>query len=523
MNQADSFPLSYPRAAHKADFRQPAFVRHACTTLLLLAAAGTSGCAGWRLDLTAQAATGFASQVLCDEVFITGTPPEVAFEERIRPLPGMNAVVWALGREVNTAQRELRVRLAGGFESVARHRLDIGCVTVPGGDADKLPAAPTGPATTPAPATPDPWGDAPMPASSAALHEVLASAVSAPADGTPPRSKALVVLHHGHLVGEAYATGVTPQTPLLAFSVSKSLTAALAGLLMQQGRLQWAQRASIAAWADPADPRHAITVEHLLRQTSGLDLPQNNSGADATTRIMYGGARDKAAAAASAPLAATPGTRWAYTDAHYMLLSQLLRDAVGGQPGGLQRFAQAKLWGPTGMRHVVMDTDASGTPMGSSHFLAPARSLARFGHHTHLVHRLRRRAVDQPPARQGAWLGRALGPARSTGRQLLCPRLHGPVCGGGALAPRGHRAHERLAALWGRHRGDRSNRGQGVAGAGGGLAEFTHRLTTRMRLGVASNDGTSTTACRGAQAANSEHLGIWANSSRRASLAMAVS
>jgi CubicO group peptidase (beta-lactamase class C family) len=429
MNQADSFPLSYPRAAHKADFRQPAFVRHACTTLLLLAAAGTSGCAGWRLDLTAQAATGFASQVLCDEVFITGTPPEVAFEERIRPLPGMNAVVWALGREVNTAQRELRVRLAGGFESVARHRLDIGCVTVPGGDADKLPAAPTGPATAPAPATPDPWGDAPMPASSAALHEVLASAVSAPADGTPPRSKALVVLHHGHLVGEAYATGVTPQTPLLAFSVSKSLTAALAGLLMQQGRLQWAQRASIAAWADPADPRHAITVEHLLRQTSGLDLPQNNSGADATTRIMYGGARDKAAAAASAPLAATPGTRWAYTDAHYMLLSQLLRDAVGGQPGGLQRFAQAKLWGPTGMRHVVMDTDASGTPMGSSHFLAPARSLARFGQ---LL--LDDGVVQGRRLLPEGWVARATTPTLSTGygAGLWTNRLPGKVPGWGA-------------------------------------------------------------------------------------------
>ncbi len=416
-----------PRAAHQADFRHRTLPRLAFTTLLVLAAAGTAGCATWRLDLTAQTATGFASQVLCDEVFISGTPPEIAFEERIRPLPGMSAVAWALGREVNIPQRELRVRLAGGFESVARHRPDTGCVTVPGGDADQLPAAPTGPTT--APAAPDPWGDAPVAASSAALHAVLASAVSAPADGSPLRSKALVVLHHGRLVGETYAAGVTPQTPLLAFSVSKSLTAALVGVLMQQGRLQWTQPAPIAGWADAADPRHTITVEHLLRQTSGLNLPQNNSGTDATTRIMYGGAHDKAAAAASAPLAATPGTRWAYTDAHYMLLSQLLRDAVGGQPGDLQRFAQAKLWGPTGMRHVVMDTDASGTPMGSSHFLAPARSLARFGQ---LL--LDDGVVQGRRLLPEGWVARATTPTLSTGygAGLWTNRVPGKVPGWGA-------------------------------------------------------------------------------------------
>jgi CubicO group peptidase (beta-lactamase class C family) len=117
----------------------------------------------------------------------------------------------------------------------------------------------------------------------------------------------------------------------------------------------------------------------LLRQTSGLNLPQNNSGADATTRIMYGGVHDKAAAAAAAPLAAPPGTRWSYSDTHYMLLSRLMRSAVGGRPGDLQRYAQTELFAPAGMHQVVMDTDASGTPLLSSHLLMPARDLARFG------------------------------------------------------------------------------------------------------------------------------------------------
>jgi CubicO group peptidase (beta-lactamase class C family) len=353
---------------------------------VLVTAAALPGCSTWRLDLTAQAATGFASQVLCDDIFISGQSAQSAFDERLRPLAGMRQVVWAMGREVNTGRREVRVSLAGGFESLARYRPDTGCVNLPAGDAapGQMPAAalpePADDVGRTLPPAPDPWGDAPRVASSADLRAILDAAVAPQDNGSgPPRSKALVVLHHGAPVGEAYAHGVRPDTPLLAFSVSKSLTAALAGVLMQQGRLSWDQRAPVAAWSDPADPRHAITLEHLLRQTSGLDLPQDNSGTDATTRLMYGGTRDKAAGAAAAALAAPPGARWAYTDAHYMLLSRVIRDAVGGRPGDVQRFAQAELFGPAGMRHVVMDTDASGTPMGSSHLLAAPRDLARLG------------------------------------------------------------------------------------------------------------------------------------------------
>ena len=187
-----------------------------------------------------------------------------------------------------------------------------------------------------------------------------------------------MVLHNGQLIGETYAKGYGVDTPVLGFSMTKSVTNALIGALVQQGRLSLQQPAPLPAWRDPGDPRHAITIEHLLRHTSGLDLLQNNSGFDSSTQIMYS-VRDKAAAAAAAPLAVPPGTRWSYADTNYILLSRIVRDAVGGNAHDVLRFAHNELFGPLGMRQVTLDFDATGTPVGASHMLATPRDWARFG------------------------------------------------------------------------------------------------------------------------------------------------
>jgi len=186
------------------------------------------------------------------------------------------------------------------------------------------------------------------------------------------------VLHNGQLIGETYAKGYGVDTPVLGFSMTKSVTNALIGALVQQGRLSLQQPAPLPEWREPSDPRHAITIEHLLRQASGLDLKQNNSGFDSSTQIMYG-VRDKAAAAAAAPLAVPPGTHWSYTDTNYILLSRIVRDTVGGTANDVLRFAHNELFGPLGMRQVTLDFDATGTPVGASHMLATPRDWARFG------------------------------------------------------------------------------------------------------------------------------------------------
>ena len=333
--------------------------------------ATTAGCSSWRIDRAAQTATGFASHVLCSEVFISGNSLEPAFDQRIRPMPGQRAVVWALAPRLDTAQREVQVSLAGGFGSRARYSERDGCQVLVDGDA-----GPPVPASGPPDPGPDPDGASPVPAASARLQAALLRALPQPAD--QHHTLALVVLHQGRLVGERYAPGIGPHTPLPGFSASKSVSNALVGILVQRGKLDLAQRGVLPAWADPGNPRHAITLDQLLRHTSGLDLRQDNSGFDASSQIMFT-VRDKAGAAAAAALAAAPGSRWAYADTNYLLLSRVLRDAVGGDAEAVRQFMQSALFGPLGMRHARMDIDATGTGMGAAQVTATARDWARLG------------------------------------------------------------------------------------------------------------------------------------------------
>jgi CubicO group peptidase (beta-lactamase class C family) len=343
------------------------------TAVLAAALLALPGCASWRLDKAAQTATGFTAHVLCDDIFVTGLDPQAAFAERVQPMPGIGLVSAGLQRKVDAAQQELTVSLLGAFESRARYREGRGCLVQPGGEA----AGPeTQAATLPQtpPSLPEIAGLAAVAPSTEAMAAALARALTDPRH----RTKAVVVLRDGQVLAEAYAPGYGVDAPVLGFSMSKSVTNALVGILVRQGRLALEQPAPIAAWNAPDDPRRAITIEQLLRQTSGLDLPQDNSGFDVTSQIMYS-VHDKAAAAAAAPLAATPGTRWAYTDANYLLLSRIVRDSVGGHADDVRAFAQHELVGPLGMRRVAIDFDATGTPIGAAHVLATPRDWARFG------------------------------------------------------------------------------------------------------------------------------------------------
>ena len=81
-----------------------------------------------------------------------------------------------------------------------------------------------------------------------------------------------MVLKDGHVIAERYADGYGIDTPMLGFSATKSVISALTGILVRQGALTLDQPAPVAAWQDADDPRHAITVDHLLRHTAGLAI-----------------------------------------------------------------------------------------------------------------------------------------------------------------------------------------------------------------------------------------------------------
>jgi CubicO group peptidase (beta-lactamase class C family) len=336
------------------------------SSLLALALAG---CAFVWLNREAlHIAAGSVSQSLCAAAFVSQVDPDRVFEEEQRPL--MGGIAWAVRYTLDRSRREVRSSALVLFRARSVYREGLGCTPALGDGP--IPAT----ASTDERPAPDAYGPQLNTPSDPALRKALDLAFAEP-DPTHPRlTKAVVVLHDGHLIAERYAPGYGPETPIWVHSVTKSVTQALIGILVQQGRLHLGQPAPIAAWASPTDPRHAVTINQLLRMDSGLPFDETEGPVNPSTHMWFREA-DTATYAARMPLTHAPGTAWGYSNLGYALLSKLVGDAAGD--GGAEQFARKQLFAPLGMRHSLIETDASGTLLGSGFMYASARDLARFG------------------------------------------------------------------------------------------------------------------------------------------------
>lgn len=325
-------------------------------------------------------ATGFIAHTLCSEIFVSGLDPQRDLAETIDAMPGASVLTWAMDFRADRARKDVTVSLFGIGRSHAIYRQGLGCTLEHGqGVADAaLPPDDKQPALLSEIAGPDIV--APQ---SEGLAAALDRAFAEPAQPPYRRTRAIVVMKAGRIIAERYADGVGPETQLLGFSMTKSVISALTGILVRQGKLKLDGPAPIAAWQNPDDPRHAITVDQLLRHTAGIALGSSlqaslGSVLEPVNTMKYA-KDDMASFAERAPLATAPGTAWNYHDGNFLILAHLLREVAGGKPSDALAFARRELFGPLGMRHVTLQLDASGTIEGSGEMLASARDWARFG------------------------------------------------------------------------------------------------------------------------------------------------
>ena len=210
-------------------------------------------------------------------------------------------------------------------------------------------------------------------------------------DGPLAETFAVLVVHRGRIVAERYQgalehfdrppTPVTAETPLLSWSMAKSVLHAGVGLLVGAGRLDLDAPAPVPEWADPGDPRHAITLRQLLAMRDGLDFAEEyvDGNVSDTIEMLFGdGQSDMAHFAAERPLAAPPGTRFNYSSGTSNIISGIVARTVG--PGeSYARFVHSRLFGPLGMTSADPEFDEAGTWVASSTLRASARDYARFG------------------------------------------------------------------------------------------------------------------------------------------------
>ncbi|WP_225207420.1 serine hydrolase domain-containing protein [Novosphingobium huizhouense] len=220
-------------------------------------------------------------------------------------------------------------------------------------------------------------------------REKLARAVDALfADGSPGETRAVIVMHEGRIVAERYGPGYHENTRFVSWSMAKSITGVMIGMLVSDGRLRLAESAPVPQWQRPGDPRGEITLKQLLQMRSGLrhveagDPPYRS---DEVRMLFLDGRDDMARYAEDQPLAHEPGSTFQYSTATSVILADLAARVLASEPTPEARrhavadYLRTRLFEPVGMRSMLPEFDAAGTLIGGSLIHGTARDWARFG------------------------------------------------------------------------------------------------------------------------------------------------
>ena len=219
----------------------------------------------------------------------------------------------------------------------------------------------------------------------AALAQRIDALFDDPAAG---QTRALLVLHEGRVVAERYAPGFGRDTRFIGWSMTKSVTGVLMGLLVSDGRLRLDEGVPVAAWQRPGDPRGEITLRQLLQMRSGLRHRENAEpryASDEVRMLFLDGRDDMASYAEAQPLEAEPGRTFDYSSATSVILADLAARVLSSNGDATARrqavadYLRTRILDPLGMRSAVPEFDAAGTFIGSSMLHATARDWGKFG------------------------------------------------------------------------------------------------------------------------------------------------
>ena len=173
---------------------------------------------------------------------------------------------------------------------------------------------------------------------------------------TGPGMRAVVVVRDGRIVGERYGEGFSAETPLLGWSMTKTVTAAIIGTLVKDGKAALSDQGLFEAWK--ADGRGAISLADMMAMSSGLEFNEDYGDVTDVTRMLYL-EPDMAAFAAAKPLAGEVGKTFSYSSGTTMMLSRFWQDRIGDAKAALD-WPRARLFAPLGMTSAVLEIDARG-------------------------------------------------------------------------------------------------------------------------------------------------------------------
>jgi CubicO group peptidase (beta-lactamase class C family) len=315
----------------------------------------------------------YTAKIVCSNVFLAGRDPDEVLRDDVQA-PGISILRYMKV----SVDREAHVVRAGFFgfigDGVAVARPGVGCTVVPDGNVNFAKAvAPSSSAATPKAEGPSQsaqpaqaWPEGETATENTQIEKIIADDKLA-----GPGMRAVVVIDHGHLVAERYGAGFSPKTPLLGWSMSKTVMAGVIGMLVKDGKLTLDQ----TGFWPVGDPRATIRIADLLAMSSGLHFNESYGAVSDVTSMLYLQS-DMAAFAHDQPLEHPVGEAWSYSSGTAVLLSRIMQDAAGPNSAD---FISQRLFQPLGMNSATMEADEHGTLVGSSYMYANAHDWARYG------------------------------------------------------------------------------------------------------------------------------------------------
>ena len=330
---------------------------------------------------------GMNAKVLCSAVFVSGRELDEACRNSAflpRERPGQPPLI-EIG--LDRKARELSLTLRGGPVRTARHLGDQGCLVLPAGKDPLFRPIPVESSLPPADSLAWPMGDADPPGPSPSrldrgrVGEIVDLVFSNPDDLTA----ACVILHCGRIVGERYAAGIDRDTQLESWSMGKSITAALIGILIGDGHFSLDDPAPIPEWQAADDPRARIRVMDLLQMSSGLRFSLTDDPAEWLRSgypdhlLVYTGTVDAFRFSITRPPEFPPQTLGRYRNCDPLALGYLIREAARSRGEAYLSFPQRALFDRIGIRRQVLETDPYGNFLLTGFDYGTARNWARLG------------------------------------------------------------------------------------------------------------------------------------------------
>jgi len=328
--------------------------------------------------------SGYA-KVMCSAVFITGLDPDFA-QEHVGYFTGPYEARAKVSKPViDRVNKAVHITMPNGVTRTAKYLGSQGCVALPIGKTDVSFTPVAVKSTLPDPMTQDwPMGDrlpaTPLPPELDAAKLKQAVDIAFDPEGF---TAAFVVTWKGRIIAERYGPNITPATPLESWSMGKSLTATLMGVLIKQGVYDLWQPAPIPEWQAPGDARAKIRIADILHMSSGLRIkaPQDPdfdpNGTYPDHLYLYTAANDSFKYAATRPLQWPPNTVGRYRNTDPVLINYLIRLALDKNKEPYHAFPQKALFDKIGVRNMVMETDPYGNFLTQGYELGSGRDWAR--------------------------------------------------------------------------------------------------------------------------------------------------